>query len=329
MVNSRLTFALAALPWLASCGLFSSEQALPDAVLIRDARAAESVSWTRLAGALLAFQEDPRGGLRIGRALVEQNPEDIRLAILVQDLELQVEDPDLVRRRAMTAWQEEPSGLHAFLAARTRQDPEKRFFLLGKALELSPGMTQARVYRIFMEARAGEPEVLDELIAVLNEDPGSAEAWRLLGDLAPLYGRKDLARAAAQTEPWSMSEDPSRAAYSLAVADLQAGDPRAALVQARNLPGGHWEGRLLEAAALAALDNPAEALVIVESVLAERPEEPAALFNKALLLREYLGRVGEARVILEKFLEVSAAGGSSNLGRVMQAELWLSLEDGA
>lgn len=327
MVNSRLTFALAALPWLASCGLFSSEQSLPDAALVRDARAAEGVSWTRLAGGLLAFEENPRGGLQIVRALVEQYPEDVRLALFLQDIELQVEDPELVRRRAQTAWQEDPSGLHALLAARVATEPEKRFLLLGKALELSPGLTQARVYRIFMEARAGEPEVLDELIALLHEDPGSAEAWRLLGDLAPLYGRKDLARAAAQTEPWSLAEDPSRAAYTLAVADLQAGDPQAALDQARLLPDDLWEGKLLEAAALAALDNPGKALEIVEALLEERPEEPAALFNKALLLREYLGRSDDARPILERFLEVSAAGDASNLMRVMQAELWLSLEE--
>ena len=282
-----------------------------------------------MAGGLLAFQEDPRGGLQIVRALVEQYPEDVRLAIFLQDIELQVEDPELVRRRAQAAWREQPSGLHALLAARVATGPEERYTLYGKALELAPGLTQARVHRLFMEARAGEPEVLDTLIALLNEDPGSAEAWRLLGDLAPLYGRKDLARAAAQTEPWSLAEDPSRAAYTLAVADLQAGNPQAALEQARLLPDDLWEGRLLEAAALAALDHPSKAMEVVEAVLKERPDEPAALFNKALLLREYLGRAEEARPILERFLEVSAAGDSSNLGRVMQAELWLSREDDA
>ncbi len=282
-----------------------------------------------MAGGLLAFQEDPRGGLQIVRALVEQYPEDVRLAIFLQDIELQVEDPELVRRRAQAAWREQPSGLHALLAARVATGPEERYTLYGKALELAPGLTQARVHRLFMEARAGEPEVLDTLIALLNEVPGSAEAWRLLGDLAPLYGRKDLARAAAQTEPWSLAEDPSRAAYTLAVADLQAGNPQAALEQARLLPDDLWEGRLLEAAALAALDHPSKAMEVVEAVLKERPDEPAALFNKALLLREYLGRAEEARPILERFLEVSAAGDSSNLGRVMQAELWLSREDDA
>lgn len=282
-----------------------------------------------MAGGLLAFQEDPRGGLQIVRALVEQYPEDVRLAIFLQDIELQVEDPELVRRSAQAAWREQPSGLHALLAARVATGPEERYTLYGKALELAPGLTQARVHRLFMEARAGEPEVLDTLIALLNEVPGSAEAWRLLGDLAPLYGRKDLARAAAQTEPWSLAEDPSRAAYTLAVADLQAGNPQAALEQARLLPDDLWEGRLLEAAALAALDHPSKAMEVVEAVLKERPDEPAALFNKALLLREYLGRAEEARPILERFLEVSAAGDSSNLGRVMQAELWLSREDDA
>lgn len=290
------------------------------------ARASERPAWERLDEAYQGVQEDPIRGLASLRTAVERFPEDVRLAMYLQDVELEVDPINLVRRRANAAFREERTGLHAFLAARVQEDPEQRYRLLGVAVDLAPDLTQAWVARIWMEARAGEPEVLDRLIGLLRKDPGSAEAWRMLADLAPLYARPDLARAAVQTEPWSFDEDSLRADYTLAVADLSAGNAQEALLEARALPDDMWEGRLLEAAALAQLDNPEAALVVVEEVLALHPELPEALFNKGLLLRDYLGRNEDAIPVFRRFLEVSESSGQGNLMRVTQVQLWLGAE---
>lgn len=326
MPISRLTFALMPLLLAVSCGLLAQEQDLPPLAMVDAARESEQDAWALLDEAYQAVQEDPRLGLAHLRALVDDHPKDARLALYLQEVELQQDPADLVRRRANTAFREERTGLHALLAARVQEDPEKRYRLLGVAVDLDPDLTQARVARIRMEARAGEPEVLDRLIELLNQDPGSAEAWRMLADLAPLYARPDLARAAVQTEPWSWGEDSLRADYTLAVADLSAGNVRDALREARALPQDMWQARLLEAAALARLGNPEQALVVVEGVLSQHPELPEALFNKGLLLRDYLGRNEEAIPVFRRFLEVSEASGQADMMRVTQVQLWLGPE---
>ena len=283
-------------------------------------------AWERLDAAYQAVQRHPELGLVEVRELVAAHPEDVRLALYLQDLELEQDPRGLVRQRANSAYAARQTALTALLAARVQEDPDKRYLLLQRSVGLDGSLTQAQVEKIRMEARAGDPQVLDQLIAVLNRDPGSAEAWRLLATLAPLYERPDLARAAVQTEPWSWEEDSVRADYTLAVADLDAGNPQQVLLEARALPADMWEARLLEAAALAQLDHPEKALEVVEQVLVEHPDLPEALFNKGLLLRDYLGRNEDAIPVFRRFLEVNEASGQANLLRVTQVQFWLGLE---
>ncbi len=326
MRNSRLTLCLLGLFVLQACGLLAKKAELPPLAMTYQAREAESSSWDILQQAYLGVQGDLQAGLPAAQALLATHPEDVRLAIFVQDVEISVLGSAAVQKEAMRSFQQDPSPLHAFLAARAQTDAQKRYRLLTLAVEDAPDFVQARVFKLAMEARAGEPEVLDELIALLNQHPGSAEAWRLLADLAPLYDRLDLARAAAQTEPWSPLEKGERATYTLALADLKNDNAKAALEQARQLPEDMWEARLLEASALAKLGRPVAAIKIVDALLQTHPQEPAVWFDKALLLRDYLGRSKDAVPYLEKFLDLSKASGQANLMRVTQAQLWLSLE---
>jgi len=312
-----------ALSLVVSCGLFTSELELPSKVAIQSAREQDSAAWELLETAYEAMQGEPRAGLQAVRTLRDANPDDVRLAMFLQDMEIQYEDRSLVSSRAEAAFAKDETGLHALLLARVVEDPTESYRLLERALSLQPELTQARVYWLAMSARAGDPEVLDELAALLMDQPGSAEAWRLLGELAPLFERPDLARAAAQTEPWSKFEASTRAEYTMAVADLSSGDAEKALLGAHALADDLWQGHLLEAAALAKLGRAQEALEVVESVIADRPNEAAAWFNKGLLLRDYLARGVEAREAFEKFLELNALAGGGDLMRVMQAELWL------
>lgn len=324
MANSRPTLLLLALFLNVSCGLFSTELSLPSQEAVRLARVEDSTDWEILEEAYLLSQTDSREGLEAMRALQQEHPNSVRLAMFLQDVELALDGEKLVALRAETALEEEPSGLNSLLLARIVDDPVRRLRLLEKARRLDPSLTQAKVYWLAMNARAGDADVLDELIVLLWEYPASAEGWRLLGELAPLFERPDLALAAAQTEPWSSFEATTRAEYTLAASDLSAGDAAKALIGARALADDLWQGRLLEAAALAQLGRAKEALAVVELLIEERPLEPAAWFNKGLLLRDYLARGAEARVAFERFLEVNQESGEANLMRVMQAELWLS-----
>ncbi|MDA0666703.1 MAG: hypothetical protein O3A95_00645 [Planctomycetota bacterium] len=324
MANSRPTLLLLALFLNVSCGLFSSELTLPSPEAVRAARVESETDWELLEGAYALYKRDPEESLRGVRALQLENPDSVRLAIFLQDLELELEGRKLVGLRAEAALEKQETGLNALLLARVEEDSIRRLQLLNNALRLDPSLTQAKVHWLAMNAVAGDADVLEEITALLWEHPASAEGWRLLGELAPLFERPDLARAAAQTEPWSVFEATTRAEYTLAVTDLSAGDAETALLKARALADDLWQGRLLEAAALAQLGRAKEALEVVESVIQERPEEPAAWFNKGLLLRDYLARSAEARVAFEKFLEVNQASGESNLKQVMQVEFWLS-----
>lgn len=313
-----------ALSFFVSCGLLSSELTLPSQESVRLARVAAVDDWELLEQAYVFMTRDARGGIAEVRAMLEQSPNSARLAMFLQDMELEQDGQDLVFLRAKAAFEKNRIGLNAFLWARVEDDPENRFRLLERASYLDPSLTQAKVYWLAMNARAGDAEVLDELIRLLWESPGSAEGWRLLGELAPLFERPDLARAAAQTEPWSAFEASTRAEYTLAVTDLEAGDAEKALRGARSLADDLWQGRLLEAAALAKLGRANEALDVVESVIEDRPQEVVAWFNKGLLLRDYLARPEDARVAFEKFIELNQESGGATLRRVMQVELWLS-----
>jgi len=324
VANSRPTLLLLALSLNVSCGLFSSELTLPSPEAIDLARAEASADWELLEEAYVRFHREPKQGLADLRALREENPTSTRLAMFLQDMELEFEDSNLVLLRAQAAYEKQGSGLSALLLARVEEDPARGLLLLEKALRLDPSLTQAKVYWLAMHARAGDPDVLEELIRLLWEHPASAEGWRLLGELAPLFERPDLALAAAQTEPWSAFEATTRAEYTLAATDLAAGDAERAFLGARALADDLWQGRVLEAAALAQLGRAEEALLILESEIEQRPEEPVLWFNKGLLLRDYLARGPEARVAFEKFLTVNHSSDDANLKRVIQVEFWLS-----
>lgn len=307
--------------------MFSAELTLPSQDAIRVAREESAQDWELLEEAYLFYREESKQSLPSVRALQLENPASVRLALFLQDIELELEGKKLVGLRAESAFEKQETGLNALLLARVQEDPSQRLLLLERALRLDPSLTQAQVHWLAMNARAGDADVLDEIIGLLWEHPACAEGWRLLGELAPLFERPDLARAAAQTEPWSSFEAPTRAEYTLAATDLSAGNAAKALLEARQLADDVWEGRLLEAAALAQLGQAKEALEVVEAVIQERPDEPAAWFNKGLLLRDYLARGAEARLAFEKFLEVNKASGQANLKQVMQVEFWLSQAD--
>ena len=319
--------ALVAVLLTAGCGLFQSEPSPPGLREVAVARQRDAAEWGMLEEVWMAHQRDPAEALDLARSLQAQEPESVRLAVLAQDLAVELGDPAIQREFARRRLEETDTPLDRYLLARLTVDREERRVLLEQVVAEDPELLQAQLSLLSLRARAGRPEVLETLIRLLRRDPGLAEGWRLLGELAAQYARADLVRTAARTEPWSRFEDPARAVLARADAALRAGDPASALEELKALPADHRAGSLARAAALADLGRPRVAADLLLVMLLRDPGDPVALFNLGLLERDYFFRPAEAGRRFRAFLEADAARGGGDLRRRAQAELWVAEAD--
>ncbi|MCP4094511.1 MAG: hypothetical protein GY747_13830 [Planctomycetes bacterium] len=321
---SRLTLFLAVqLLWLPSCGLFVGEPSLPSLEDVAEARADEAEDWQLLEQAWLASSENTFNPLQTVAALRLDHPDSVRLAIFEQDLQGEHLGAAQTRDLAEALYLQAPTALNTYLWARVVDDPARRDSLLVEALDLDDELVDARVLQIASAAFAGQTDVINDLLGLIGDHPGSASAWRLLGTLAPLFDRRDLAHAAAETEPWSPFDSENRATFAEARRALQDGAHEHALVKSHELPQGESQTINLQVAIFAAMGKADVGLQVLDEFLEENPNDLVAVFNRALLLREYLNRADEATAELERFLQLDAEFGGADLMRRMQAELWL------
>lgn len=306
------------------CGLFQSEPVLPSAAEVLEARTRQEGQWARLERALSWLREDPIGGWARVEDLRARFPDDVRLAALVQDLRLEQQGVEAVRRVADRRHAEEPTALNAYLAARVAVDKERQATLVAEALALDPGLEQAEVLKLALEARAGQPKTLERLIRLLRRHPGLAEGWRLLGELAALYARPDLALRAEQTEPWSSFDDPLRSRLALAAAEVAGGAPERALELLAALPAENADAAILRAAAHVAAGRPVAARDLLAAVIDRDPHHAIAHFNLGLLFRDYLNNPAQAQVHLQRYLDTADLPAEQDLFRRVQAEFWLA-----
>jgi hypothetical protein len=122
----------------------------------------------------------------------------------------------------------------------------------------------------------------------------------LLAQLAPLYANSQHALEAALTEPWVLDENSVLYRDSKTVADKAA---VVKLLQVDELDDVHSRllSRLLlniddevfvklaRASAYARDNNPGKALLLITEVIEIEPDNYVALFNRALLYRDYFG----------------------------------------
>lgn len=315
-----LTLACAALP---ACGLFRSAPELPSLEEVRAARAEQEPQWQRLRTAYEAVLLDPLRGWAVVEEMSARAPGDARLAALIQDLRIEQRGEDAVLAEAQARYAEEPSVMNAWLLARRTAAKPRRLELVEEVLREQPGHQQALVMKLALQAHAGEPEVLDELIRLLRRQPGLAEGWRLLGQLAPLYARPDLALRAAETEPWSPYANPRHSTLALAGALLAGGEPDRALATLSGLPADDDDAALVRAAAHAAAGRPERAQTILTQLLTRDPANAIAHFNLGLLHRDYLPDPALAERHLQAYLEQADLPTEQDLLRRMQAEYWL------
>lgn len=307
----------------AGCGLFHSEPELPPLEAVAAARATDAVEWEMLRDASLRVAELGALSLPELRSLAQAHPESLRLLALIQDVEIEQEGRNAVFPRYLDQAQVQPSGWTYYLAARAAPDREQGLSLANLAVEINPRLVAAQVLQLGYAARLGDPETLDQLVELLRRHPESAEGWRLLARLAPLYERPDLARAAADTEPWSPLDPPRWAQLSRAQAALGDNDPDAARRILGDLPGDDRDARLLQAAAWTRSGQTEAARRILEQLVAENPSDAMARFDLGLLALDYLQDPGLAQEQLSAFLQLAAAGADVPLSRKVQAQLWL------
>jgi len=306
-----------------ACGLFRSAPELPSLDQVRIAREEQDPQWQRLRAAYDALLLDPLRGWAEVEEMASRAPGDARLAAMIQDLRVEQQGEEAVRAQAQSRYEEDPSAMNAWLLARRTVEKPRRLELVEQALELQPGHQQAQVMRLALRARAGDLEVLDELIRLLRRHPGLAEGWRLLGEFAPLYARPDLALRAAETEPWSPYASQRTSTIALAEALLAGGKPEQALQALSELEVDDDAVAVVRAAAHAAAGRPERAQAILSQVIARDPGNAIAHFNLGLLYRDYLPDAALAEQHLQAYLDQSDLPTEQELLRRMQAEYWL------
>ena len=316
-----LAGCLGSLLLLGGCGILASQPGLPSLSEVQQAKRADSAEWNLLGEVENAWHEK---GREEALRLVAGSEDSPRMAALLQDLQALDGNPKEEESFWFAEFERDPGFLSAYLAARTCLDPGHRKVLAEKALEFNPASLQARVLRIGSRPfRVGEVASLQRLIALLAENPGCAEGWQLLGHLASMHGREDLALQAAMTEPWTLGTASEGNARFQARAALAAGEPEKGL---RILEG--WRGPLsrdsllLLASAYVEAGNPSESRAILEGLLESNSQDPQALFNLALLQCDHFMNQSEAAALLVEFIRIAEVQGAP-LPRILQARLWL------
>ncbi|NQU49032.1 MAG: hypothetical protein HQ519_10330, partial [Planctomycetes bacterium] len=222
----RLGKALAILS-LAGCGLFEQPMQVPELGKIEKARQLQQQQWDRLDAAYQIYQAN---GLGAAERFLDLEPANLRSEVLLQDLRSANLSKADLRELYEQRYLADDSGLSAYLLSRVVKVKAERRSLLEIAQRRDPDLLQVRVDLLSLEPYlVGNDEVLTRLLKLLRQDPGLAEGWRLLREIAPLYGRADFACTAADLEPWSKGEPLYEAQLDQVRTYLAANDPTTAL----------------------------------------------------------------------------------------------------
>ncbi|MDP6849606.1 MAG: hypothetical protein QGH51_07560 [Planctomycetota bacterium] len=315
-----LPLALLVVP---ACGFLTREPNLPNFEAIQEARADSAEEWLALEKAAALWSIQGNGALPQLRDWAQQPHSPLRLRAYVLDLEYRncatrAEQLSFLNE-LKNQWLSSGDPEDAYLAARF-SSREDALSLVHLALELEPDLVSAKVLLLGLQAHAGDPQPLHKLIFLLEENPGSAEAWRLLGRLAPFYNRADYALAAAEQEPWIQTAwNPS--AYQAALA-LNASQPKSALSYLENAEDG-MRTQLLRAQAFVDCGDTHEAGRLLDELVRQNPQSLIAHFNYGVLANGPLKQPELARREFEIVLRLAEEGHSFPLQRRLQVEIWL------
>ncbi len=325
MKIKALSVCLLGVGLLPACGLLESEVEPPSLERIEIQRAKSQSEWRLLDSAYQRYQQQ---GLQAAEQFLEQAEPTLRSEVLLQDLRLKHVDHNVLLQSYEDRFLARNDGLSAYLLSRLKRVKAERRSLLEIARTKEPEMLQARVDLLALEPfRIGNQEVLDRLIKLLKQDPGLAEGWRLLREIAPLYGRSDLACLAADLEPWSQWEDGYEACLDQVRTCLSNGQPQLALTRLEEAALTSKESLFLKASALAELERGQEAWVLLQSMSERWPLDPMVHFNLAIIARDYMGQPQLAAEELQVFLQLAEQADADATPipyyRKVQAWTWL------
>ncbi len=316
---------------LVSCGLLQRGPDLPDPAAVAAARAADAAAWRRLEEVAELAMRDPRAAFDRLRESRREDPDDLRLLALEQDLQVRRLGAEAVLEAAEARYAEAPTPRSAWLLARVEPDPDRRAELVRRALDGDPDLLPARLLDLSLRARGGGDAVVDELVRFLGEHPGSAEGWRLLGRFGHAFARPDLVVRAAELEPWSSLQDEREVRLVQARALLDADRPEEALDRLAALPADDHDAQLLRAAAHVAAGRPRAGRAALERVLERDPDDAVALYDLGVLLRDHLDDPEGAAAAFRAFLErgrVPPEHEEAMVYRRVQVGYWLEVLDG-
>ena len=338
MSISRLSLALITLALTNSCGLLF-EPSLPGIDEVNLAKVAQSDEWELLGECFFLLQEDFEYGRGEVASRIATCPEYPRLSLLLQDFEMIHLQPDDLFEYYRKLEGDKPNALSALLFARVHSSRDKRIEYAEKSLASDPQLAIAKVFELGTRAEDGEADLVDELVTLLDDNPGCAEGWRLLAQLAPLYANSQYALKAALTEPWVLDVNSALYKDSKTVADKAAvvkllqvgelGDKYSHLLL--NIDDEYFV-KLANASAYARDNNPEKALRLINEMIKSEPDNHVAIFNRALLYRDYFrydarsddllpGDIRQAEMDdLTYFLELTKNSAQDSLLRRTQAE---------
>jgi len=306
--------------------LFEAELDVPITPQVERARARDQGQWERLGQAVQIYQEQ---GLDAAEALLRDSVDwGVREQVLLQDLRSLEWGAERLLSHYQVRYEAERDAVSTLLFARLIEEPSRRAKLLDEAKRRDPKLLQVRVELLALEPfQVGDDMVLRRLLGLLDRDPGLAEGWRLLRELAPRYGRADLACAAADWEPWCPWVDPHVARLDQVRTCLSASRPAAALHKLDEYQLLGLEAVMLRASALAELERAPEAWRLLIEAEVEFGADAMLVFNLGLLARDYLLDEDRARYEFERFLLIAAAeeaaGRTVPMRRVLMAQTWL------
>lgn len=273
--------------------------------------------------------------------VVVERPEDIAVALLLQDAELRLgsDGPERVLAAARARVESEPNFQALLFLARVEPDPEAALALARRAVESRPQSPWGHYAEAFCSARLGDWIGAQRANArALELDPGHRAAARLEAAILARAGRNREAIVALRAWLAAVEDDPnfSDDARVLARLDLVqllvlAREDGAALDELTRLPeaGGQALRRAcLEAAALQGAGRPDEALAAARRGQSADATSLVPLIQEALLQQHHRKDPQAAAELWRKLLatEESRAGLGALLDSVRAR---IALERGA
>jgi len=318
---------LIALLGAGGCGLFESEITPPSMEKAQATRQKQQAEWQQLADAYQRYQQS---GLAAAEQFLEQGQPTLREEVLLQDLRVAHTDATSLLKQYEDRFLARDDARSAYLLSRLKRVKAERKSLLEVARKKDAALLQAKVDLLALEPfRVGNQEVLDKLLKLLKQDPGLAEGWRLLRDIAPLYGRGDLACLAADLEPWSVLEGHGEAQLDQVRTCLENGQARVALERLEQFALQGKDALFLKAAALTQLERGQEAWVLLQSMQEQWPQDPMIHFNLAIVARDFMGQPQLAAEELEVFLQLAdqPAAGAEQVPYFRKVQAWTWLKE--